>query len=164
MACYCYRFTCLIVRLIGLLILAPIVFFLGGALGTYETLFGDLSITQNSTLAAQRAVQFVKDTYVTGTAPGPFVTWGSILLALYVLACIVYILIKFSCICHECSKAIDESDAETRDAIQELRHQRRQRMDDDTTTHATSLLSTSEQHAALRAEFAQAHHDNGQRV
>lgn len=152
MACYPCRFSCLLIRLIGLLILAPLFFLLGGALGTYEALFGDISVTQNTTLAAERAASLVYETYQTGHAPTAFIKWGVVTVGIYVTICIVYILVKFSCICHECSKAIDESDNDSKQAVAELRRGR------GSDAHE---LSSMEQHQQLvREGFTQAHRDS----
>jgi hypothetical protein len=154
MICYCYRFTCLIFRLIGLLAMAPVAFFLGGAFGTYEVLFGDISIAHNATQAASRAAQLIYDSYQTGHTPAPFVTWGLVALAVYVFLCVFYILVKFSCICHECSRAIDESDEATKRAIEEMRSSKGRTVID------VDSLSSLDQHAALRSEYARASQTN----
>jgi hypothetical protein len=154
MACYPCRFSCLLIRLIGLLLLTPVFFLLGGAWGTYEALFGDISVTQNTTLAAQRAAQLVYEAYQTGHTPSAFIKWGVAIAALYVVTCVIYILIKFSCICHECSKAIDESDNDSKAAVAELRKGHMH------SANAHELSSMEHHQQLLRATYAQANQDS----
>jgi len=150
---------------VSLLVFAPVVFAVAGAVGTYRAMFADdVSVLHNATAVATRAGELVYESYTTKQLPAVFVTWGAVATALYVFLCVLYILVKFSCICRECSAMIDESDAESKsavaDALQQLRSARGRR------EHVIDLdnLSSLDQIAALRSEYDRSRHDSGQHL
>lgn len=107
--CHCYRIGCLGWRVISLLLVAPLVYIAGGTIGIYETLFGDISISKNATVAAERAFVFVRDSYIAGHTPSTFHVWGLVATSVYILGCLIYFVVMFNCIARECSSSVDDS-------------------------------------------------------
>lgn len=107
--CHCYRMGCLVWRVIAMLLGATFVYVAGGTISVYETLFGDISISQNATVAAERAFVFVRDAYVAGRPPSSFHVWGMVAAGIYILGCLVYFVIKCNCIARDCSSSVDDA-------------------------------------------------------
>lgn len=86
-------------------VVAAFVYFGAGSIAVYVEMFGDISITQNTTVAVERVTTIVRTAYETREMPHAFVLWGGLAVAVYILAVAIYVLVTLGCIARDCSRS-----------------------------------------------------------
>lgn len=80
------------------------IYFGAGSIAIYVEMFGDISLTQNTTVAVERVTSIVRTAYETQEMPHVFMLWGGLAVGIYILAVAVYCLVTLGCIARDCSK------------------------------------------------------------
>jgi hypothetical protein len=96
---------------LALLTFAPILFFAFGAWGTYHTLFADIDIGQNTSVAFERAQKLLAEAYTTGHTPSVFTQWGTTAVLVYILILGIYFIASCFGILKRCGDALDRTAA-----------------------------------------------------
>lgn len=106
-------------------VVAAFVYFGAGSIAVYVEMFGDISITQNTTVAVERVMSIVRTAYETHEMPHAFVLWGGLAVAVYILAVAIYVLVTLGCIARDCSRSCaacapraDSSSADEEEAVE----------------------------------------------
>lgn len=80
------------------------IYFAVGSIAVYVEMFGDISITQNTTVAVERVMSLVRVAYETHEMPHAFLLWGGLAVGAYIVVVLIYLLISLGCIARDCSR------------------------------------------------------------
>jgi hypothetical protein len=105
---YCCDCIGLAIRLVSLLALGTIVYFVFGTLGVLVNEFSDVDWHGNgtSTVLASRGWVMVMDAWRRWSFPEPFLRWGWIAVGVYTLIVVVYGIIHCHLIARQCSDRV----------------------------------------------------------
>ena len=104
---YPLRYMGLICTVIGVLILSPLIYLIGGCVGTYEVIFPS-SDSSNSTSQFDQAIEIIKIAYSTHEAPAVFHKWGLAFLIGYIVIVLIVGIICCAKIVCECGREMGQ--------------------------------------------------------
>lgn len=90
-------------RIVSWLLFGVLVFVVGGCVGTYFTLFGDVSLASNATVVAERVYNLGFEAAKNGGPPHTFWVWGAVSAGLYGFALLVYYVFACGQLWRRCS-------------------------------------------------------------
>lgn len=100
-------------------IMGAFIYFGAGSIAIYVEMFGDISLTQNTTVAVERVTSIARTVYETREMPHAFMLWGGLAVGVYILAVAIYCLVTLGCIARDCSNSFAACAPSSRAAAKE---------------------------------------------